>query len=83
MICFFENFTGVYVPLTKEGNIMVDGVLSSCYSSSKHDLAHIGMMPVQWFPEVTKWLFRVDGDISAYVSITKELGKFILPYRQI
>ena len=75
----FQNITGAYVPLTKEGNIMIDGVLTSCYSSFQHDLAHIGMTPVQWFPGVMKWLFGVDGDILAYVSITKELGRFILP----
>ena len=37
-----ENYTytfsiGANVPLTKEGNIMVDGVLASCYPSADHD----------------------------------------------
>ena len=39
------------------GNIMVDGVLASCYSSLDHDLHHVVMTPLQWFPEVTKWTF--------------------------
>ena len=33
------------MPLTEEGNIVVDGVLASCYASFDHDLAHIAMVP--------------------------------------
>ena len=39
-----------------EGNIIVDGVLASCYASSDHDLVHIIMVPIQRFP----WDYRVD-----------------------
>ena len=39
--------SGVYVPLTMEGTILVDGILASCYSSVRHDLAHIGMTPYE------------------------------------
>ena len=38
------------MPLTMEGNIIVDGVLASCYASFDHDLAHIAMAPMQWIP---------------------------------
>ena len=37
---------GAYTPLTKEGNIVVDGVLASCYAFSNHDLAHTAMAPI-------------------------------------
>ena len=30
-----------------EGNIIVDGVLASCYASVDHDLGHIAMVPMR------------------------------------
>ena len=44
-----QYILGTYVPLTEEGNIVVDGVLASCYASFDHDLAHITMAPIQLF----------------------------------
>ena len=35
-----------------EGNIVVDGVLSSCYDFFDHDLVHFAMMPIQRFPDI-------------------------------
>ena len=46
---------GAYVPLTRQGNIVVDGVLTSCYPSVPHDLAHIVMLPMTWFPRMDPW----------------------------
>ena len=37
--------------MTREGNIVVDGVVASCYASVNHDLVHVGMAPLRWFPE--------------------------------
>ena len=81
---FFENiekklFKGAYVPLTMEGNIMVDGVLASCYPSVHHDLAHIGMLPIRWFPEMFMWIFGDDNGLSVFVKFTEDLGKWVLP----
>ena len=76
----FEHFIGAYVPLTKEGNIVVDGVLASCYASFEHDLAHIVMKPVQWFPKIMKWLFGKDNGCSDYADIAKYLGRMVLPH---
>ena len=43
-------FVGAYVPLTMEGNIIVDGVLASCYPEYfDHNLAHLLMIPMQTF----------------------------------
>ena len=39
-------YIGVYVPVTMEGNIVVDGILASCYPSSNPDVAHFGMAPI-------------------------------------
>ena len=62
---------------------MVDGVLASCYASFNHDLSHIAMTPIQWIPKIMQLVYGADDKDLAYVSITKELGKLILPYGQI
>ena len=43
---------GAFAPLVPEGNIMVDGVLASCYASADHDLNHLLMIPMQKIPAV-------------------------------
>ena len=58
---------------------MVDGILASCYASVDHDLSHIGMTPMQWFPKIVQWVLGKDGGLSGFVKITKELSKWILP----
>ena len=75
-------FPGAYVPLTAEGNIMVNGVLASCYTSVDHDLAHIGMTPMRWFPNIATMIFGED-DGYTFVRMTKELYKLIKPNGQI
>ena len=72
--------SGAYVPLTMEGNIMVDGVLASCYPSANHDLAHLGITPVLWIPEFTQWIFGDDNGLHVYSSISEQLGEWLLPY---
>ena len=70
---------GVYVPLTEEGNIMVDGVLASCYTSVDHEVAHIAMTPMQRFPEIVQWIFGEDDRYSAFAKLIKVLGKSMMP----
>ena len=60
---------GAYVPLTMEGNILVDGVLASCYPSAAHDLAHMGMAPLRWFPGIMDWILGVENTFPVYVKI--------------
>ena len=67
------------MPLTKEGHLVVNGILSSCYASFPHDLAHIAMVPMQWFPEVIEWFFGLENGSQSYVDIIKELGRLMLP----
>ena len=76
-------FLGAYVPLTEKGNIVVDGVLASCYASFDHDLAQITMTPIQLFSEISKYIFGKEKASLTYVNITKELGRWLLPYGQI
>ena len=40
---------GAYDPMTLEGNIVVDGVLASCYASFDHDLVHLVTSPMRWY----------------------------------
>ena len=71
---------GSFVPLTLEGNIVVDGILASCYPSVDHDLVHFAMTPMQWFPVITGWIFGEDTGYQVYVGITKQLAKWFLPH---
>ena len=71
--------TGAYVPLTNTGNIVVDGVLASCYASFDHDLAHIAIKPMQWYPGIIQWIFGSNNVIHEYVSIVKLVGRYFIP----
>ena len=53
--------------------MLVDGVLTSCYASIDHDLAHITMTPLRWFPEIMKYIFGDDIGFPVYVLINKSL----------
>ena len=61
---------------------MVDGVLASCYASIDHDLAHIGMGPVRWFPVITEWIFGQENESPGYVNILIYVGEWLLPQRK-
>ena len=73
-----QSFPGAYTPLTMEGNIVVDGILVSCYAFCDHDSAHIGMLPIQLFPILTKWIFGEDNGSSIYANIAGDIGGWML-----
>ena len=75
-------FTGAYVPLTTNGKIMVDGMLTSCYADFDHDLAHLMVTPMQTFAEVIEWIFGIDLGFLVYVGTARQLGQLILPEGQ-
>ena len=62
-----------------EGNIVVDGVLASCYPSTYHDLADIAMTPVQWFPNIIDWMNGEKNGFSIFVTITEDVIRWVLP----
>ena len=59
---------------------MVDGVLASCYAFLDHDAAHIGMMPMRWFPEIMDWAFGEANGSPGYVNFLEDMGKWVLPH---
>ena len=75
-------YIGAYVPVTMEGNIVIDGILASCYPSSNHDLAHFGMAPIRWFPEIIECIFGEDDGFQGFVKINKYLSQWLFPYQQ-
>ena len=74
-----QIFLGAYVPITDEGNIVVGGILASCYASFDHDLAHFVMTPMKWFPELMEFMFGTANGIQGYVSFAKRVGRYIMP----
>ena len=75
--------TGAYVPLTREGNVIVDGILASCYPSVDHHLAHLSTAPIRWFPDLIQMVFGEEGGISAFIRMNEELGIWVLPQSQV
>ena len=73
------SIVGAFVPLTNEGKIVVDGVLTSCYADFDHDLSHLIMTPMQLIPTILGWIFGDDMEFPVYVSTARELGILMLP----
>ena len=71
---------GVYVPLTAEGNIEVNGIFASCHASADHDMAQFAMIPVHWYPEIIEWIFGMNNGFKGYVNIANDLGGWVLPH---
>ena len=70
---------GAYVPITVEGNIMVDRVLASCYDSIHHEVAHSLIKPVQWYLGMVEWIFGDGSGPSAYVGILEDVNRGVVP----
>ena len=67
---------GIWVPLTMEGTLLVDGLLASCYASFSHDLVDLAYAPVKMFPRMLlddEESVKVDG-CREVVILQKKLG---------
>lgn len=60
--------TGLYAPLTMDGNMFVDGVLVSCYAHVRsHELGHFVMAPVRFLKSALSFvenLFNVSPSVN-------------------
>ena len=63
-----------------EGNLIVDGVLASCYPSADHDVVHFGMAPLRWFPGIVDWMLGMQDGVSVYVKICEQIGWWMAPH---
>ena len=77
--CHFLSLSGAYAPLTTEGNILVDGIMASCYASSHHDLGHIFLAPIRNFPQLMELIFGQSKDYPGYVKFVEDFGKIMSP----
>ena len=66
-----------------QGNIVVDGVLASCYASADHNLPHMTMLPLRCYPEVMEWLFGMEDGFSGFLKIAEILGNYVTPYHSL
>jgi len=74
---------GYYSPLTTTGDLFVDQLLSSCYASFPHELAHAALYPARTWPRVfleDDHSLEKDGT-RIYVIIIKKLGD-VLGFRR-
>ena len=68
----FPTSLGAYAPLTMEGNIMVDGVLASCYANYDHDRSHFAVAPISWMLGLIEAVFNVHTDSPGYVGLVDD-----------
>ncbi|XP_047127386.1 uncharacterized protein LOC100206774 isoform X1 [Hydra vulgaris] len=78
---------GFYAPLTMSGNIIVDGVLSSCYANVKdvslpgfgrisgQVIAHFGTAPLRVACLVFRKKFQTNEEMPKYIIALNQLGK--------
>ena len=66
-----------------EGSIVVDDVLASCYAYAHHDLVHVAMTPIRWFPKILEWIFGNENGIPNYAGMVDELGMWVIPLEPV
>ena len=67
---------GLYAPLTRQGNIVVDSVVASCYALvNNHEMAHMSFAPIRWFSYVNEWFFGLKPETPT-IERTIEMAHF-------
>ena len=90
-----SHHTGVFAPLTRAGNVVVDGVLASCYAViDSQKIAHTAFAPVRWYyslkhtlativassePSSEPRTLSVSSGIHWYPSMLYSLARLVLP----
>ena len=64
--------------MTMEGNIVVNGVLASCYAHYDHDVAHFALTPVYWFPGIVEALLNADNTTPEYLKAIEEVSSLFV-----
>ena len=55
----------------------MDGVLASCYASFDHDIQHIVLQPLLWFPSLMDLLLGEEESLNSYVTILEHVGEMM------
>lgn len=67
--------TGVYSPLTDQGNILAEGVLASCYSDfDSHQMQHVAWTPFRWWNQITTFSPSMKTKLEDYFSNSEDAG---------
>ena len=68
-----ELLTGYYSPLTTQGNIVVQNILASCYSSfESQKLQHFAFAPFRWFHSARNWLSFMNFEQTTNIDLEDE-----------
>jgi len=76
--------SGYWAPMTRDGTLLVNGFLMSCYASYPHQLSDLSMLPAKLMPRVLlddKESQHKDG-VRSLVKVLKQVGKMIGVARQ-
>ena len=82
--------TGVFAPLTRSGNIVVDSVLASCYAViDSQSIAHTAFAPVRWYHstvDMVRTLYSSDSTprtlstgVHWYPDMLYSLARYLMP----
>ena len=71
------------MPLTGEGNIIVDGALASCHAAADHGVAHFFTTPIQLFPWIIEWIYGEDNGYQVFAAVLEKLGQLMFPQEQL
>ena len=83
-----SHHTGVFAPLTRAGNLVVDGVLASCYAViDSQNIAHTAFAPVRWYYSLKHSLVSSEprtvsvaqSGIHWYPNMLYSLARLVLP----
>ena len=67
-------FSRCLFPQTMEGNILVDGVLASCFAGHDHDMSHFAVAPIALVPGLIEAVFKVDVESTGYVGLVDDVS---------
>ncbi|XP_061176265.1 sonic hedgehog protein-like [Saccostrea echinata] len=79
-----QTVNGVYAPLTYDGTIVVNGVVTSCYGVINSELiAHFSCSPLRWFHTLSKYIPFISRDteqdgVHWYAEFLYSMGRILL-----